>query len=220
MGALSCSVPRSVSDDALRRNGYVLLFSLGRITVYTLFGLIAGAGGAALIAVTDPMLWRKLAAATAGISMILIGIYLGGWLPAVRRIDLLGRDLWRRIQPLTQRLVPIRGPASALAAGLVWGWLPCGLVYYALLVAAPLGSAVDGALFMLAFGLGTLPGMQATGALGGMLMRLTRQGRIRQMAAAMIMLFGVGVLIIGQTDIPHRFMPVEAGHGNAQHEHQ
>ena len=219
ISALSCSVAHPISGDPLRRNGYVLLFNLGRITIYTLFGLIVGAGGSALINITDPALWRQLATTVAGLSMILIGIYLGGWSPVVRRIDLLGRGIWRRMQPLAQRLMPIKGPGSALAAGLVWGWLPCGLVYYALLVAAPLGSAVDSALFMLAFGLGTVPSMQATGAFGGLLARLTRHDQIRQLAAFTIMLIGFGTLIIGQTDIPHQLMPASAGHGNAQHEH-
>ena len=219
IGALSCSVPQPVSNDALKRNGYILLFNLGRVSMYGVFGLIVGAGGASLVGLIDPSLWRKLAAAVAGISMILIGIYLGGWLPSVRRVDLLGRGIWHRMQPLARRLIPIDGPGKALAAGLVWGWLPCGLVYYALLVAAPLGGAVDGALFMMAFGLGTLPGMQTTGAFGGLLSRLTRREDIRQLAAATIVLIGVGALLLGQTELPHEWMPTSVGHEGAEHEH-
>ena len=219
IGALSCSVPRPVSDDAFKRNGYILLFNLGRVSMYGIFGLIVGAGGASLVGLVDPALWRRLAAAVAGISMILIGIYLGGWIPAVRRIDLLGRGIWQRMQPLARRFLPINSPGAAVAAGLVWGWLPCGLVYYALLVAAPLGSAVDGALFMMAFGLGTLPGMQTTGVFGGMLTRLTRQENIRRLAAGTIMAIGVGALLMGQTDWPHEWMPAPAGHEGAAHEH-
>ncbi len=211
IGALACSVPRTIGNDAFLRNGYVLLFNLGRIAMYGVFGLVIGAGGAGLLERVDPIAWRRLASTIAGISLILIGIYLGGWLPTVRRIDLLGRGLWRRIQPLTRRLFPISNPGSALAAGLLWGWLPCGLVYYALLIAAPLGGASQGASFMLAFGMGTLPSMLTTGAFGGLLAQLTRSGQIRQGAAIGIVALGLAALLIAYSGLPNPWLPTTVG---------
>ncbi len=219
VSALACSVTRSADPDRLKRHGYVLAFNLGRISVYGFLGLLAGATGGAVFDNLDPTLWRRTASAVAGLSLILTGLYLGGWVAAVRRVDFAGRILWRRIEPIGRRLLPVRTPAAALAAGLVWGWLPCGLVYYSLVLAAPLGSAMTGALFMLAFGLGTVPGMQATGVFGGLMIRLARNQRIRGWMAGTIIAIGFATLLIGQTDIPHRFTPAEAGHGGAHHEH-
>ena len=219
VSALSCSVPPAVHTDALRRNFYVLFFNLGRIVIYCAFGLLAGATGGALFESLDPTVWRRGASAIAGISLMLTGLYLGGWVSAVRRMDLLGRSLWRKIEPVGRRLLPVRTPSAALAAGLVWGWLPCGLVYYSLMVAAPLGDALSGALFMLAFGLGTLPGMYATGMFGGLMIRLAHKHRLRRFAAGVILAIGLATLLLGQTDIPHRFMPAAAGSGAAAHEH-
>jgi sulfite exporter TauE/SafE len=107
-----------------------------------------------------------------------------------------------------------------LAAGLVWGWLPCGLVYYSLLIAAPLGDALTGTLFMLAFGLGTLPGMYTTGVFGGFVIRLARNRQVRRFAAGLIVVIGLVTLLLGQTDLPHRWMPAPAGEEGVQHEHQ
>ena len=200
------------------RNGFVLLFSLGRISVYGLLGLVTGATGGALFDSLDPTLWRRTASAIAGISLVLTGLYLGGWIATVRQIDLLGSRLWRRMEPLGRRLLPVRTAPAALAAGLVWGWLPCGLVYYALLLALPQGNAAAGAFFMLAFGLGTLPGMHAAGMLGGAMIGLTRNQQVRALAAGIIVAIGVVTLLTGQTDIPHRFIPEKPGTEDAQHE--
>ena len=63
--------------------------------------------------------------------------------------------VWQGLQPAWQRVLPIDGPAKALGAGLLWGWLPCGLVYSQLALALTTGSARIGALTLLAFGLGT-----------------------------------------------------------------
>lgn len=218
--ALACSTLPSVDFDGGRRHGYVLLFNLGRISVYGLLGLVAGVTGAAVFENLDPMIWRRTASAVAGISLILTGLYLGGWATFVRRIDFLGRSLWRKIEPAGRRFLPVRTPTAALATGLVWGWLPCGLVYYSLLIAAPLGNAASGALFMLAFGLGTVPGMYATGVFGGLMIRLTRNRQVRRIASGTILLIGIATLLLGQTDIPHRFMPVDAGLEGAHYDHR
>lgn len=220
VSALACSVSPSVGSDRGKRHLYVLLFNLGRVLVYGFLGLLAGATGGAVFDQLDPTIWRRTASAVAGISLILTGIYLGGWVPMVRRIDFLGRSLWRWIEPVGRRFLPVRTPTAALAAGLVWGWLPCGLVYYLLLIAAPLGNAVSGALFMLAFGLGTIPGMYTTGVVGGLMIRLARNRQVRRIAAGTILLIGLTTLLLGQTDIPHQFMPVETGHEGAHDEHR
>jgi len=105
------------------------------------------------------MLLRVVAA----LLLIAMGLYLAGWWSGLTRIEALGRGLWRYIQPLTRRFMPVTSLPRALLLGGLWGWLPCGLVYSTLLWAASQGDALDSAALMLAFGLGTLPVLLATG---------------------------------------------------------
>jgi sulfite exporter TauE/SafE len=92
-----------------------------------------------------------------------MGLYLAGWWSGLTRVEALGRGLWRHLQPLTSRLIPVHSLPQALTLGALWGWLPCGLVYSTLLWAASQGNATESALLMLAFGLGTWPVLLATG---------------------------------------------------------
>jgi len=112
-------------------------------------------------------------------------------------MDRLGGAIWKRIEPVGRKLLPVRTPLAALLAGLVWGWLPCGLVYYALILALPLSDPIMSGLFMLVFGLGTLPVMIGTGVFAGVLVRLGRNVRLRQVAGVVVILVGVLGLIFG-----------------------
>lgn len=219
VSALACAAPGSVVASPLRRNGYIFLYNLGRIATYALLGMVAGAGGGLLIGIADPAAAQRFAGVVAGSSLALAGLYLGGWVPAVRRVDLAGQWLWRGIQPIGRRLLPIRSPLGALAAGLAWGWLPCGLVYYALLTAAPLANPWTAAMFMVAFGLGTVPGMQATGAFGGLLVRATRHARVRAAAATTIVLLGLVAVLVALSGSAHRFMPFDGSTTGLHHGH-
>jgi sulfite exporter TauE/SafE len=62
---------------------------------------------------------------------------------------------WRRLQPLRDRGLARAGAAKPVVLGLFWGWLPCGLSTTLLAAAWLQASALQGALLMLAFGLGT-----------------------------------------------------------------
>jgi len=61
--------------------------------------------------------------------MILLGLYLGQWLMWLNRIEALGKYLWQYISPLASKAIPVNSPAKALSLGVIWGWLPGGLVY-------------------------------------------------------------------------------------------
>jgi sulfite exporter TauE/SafE len=88
-----------------------------------------------------------------------------------------GARLWQHIEPLGRRFLPVQGSGQAFMLGLVWGWLPCGMVYAVLALALAGGSVLYGGRVMLAFGLGTLPLMVGMGFAIGALTRVL-QGRI------------------------------------------
>jgi len=123
----------------------------------------------------------------AALVLVSIGLYLAGWFPRFAGIEAMGAPLWKRLEPLGRRLLPVRSPAAALVFGAIWGWLPCGLVYSALLWTTTTGGGANGALTMLAFGAGTLPGVMSAGVFTGWLARVTRLPYVRQ---------GLGVLLI------------------------
>ena len=158
-------------------------FNAGRITSYAAAGALAG--GAAHLLSALPL--QAALYAAANILLMLVGLQLAGWSAPARWIEALGAPLWRRLQPLAIRLTPGRGFAQAYAAGAVWGWLPCGLVYGALAAAAASGDPARGALGMAAFGLGTLPWLLAAGMAAARL-RTWLSARASRLAAGFLVL--------------------------------
>ncbi len=145
-----------------------LAFNFGRISTYAAAGAVAGLlGGAAYAASALPA--QTVLYVAANIMLVLMGLHLAGAGRLLGRLEALGAPLWRRLQPLAARLLPARTLAQSYAAGLVWGWLPCGMVYAALSGAMLAGSPARGALAMIAFGVGTIPFLLAAGWLAARL---------------------------------------------------
>jgi len=174
------------------------LYSGGRVASYTLAGAVAGALGAAAgfaFAASSASAWLRLGTA---IMVIIIGldISLGTgsaayWLRAPERW---GGRLWRRLMPARRFALPSAPKTRALLLGLLWGWLPCGLVYSVLLAAALAGGAVGGSLTMLGFGLGTLPAMSALSYAGAWLPR--RDGLTARLLGALLVACGIWTAIL------------------------
>jgi len=77
--------------------------------------------------------------------LMALGLYLMNAWRSLAHLENLGRTAWRRIAPLTARLLPLDSPAKLVAMGALWGYLPCGMVYSVLLTAMLSGSALSGA---------------------------------------------------------------------------
>ena len=187
MGALTMAIP---AEQRNRRLQLLLAYNIGRISSYALAGLLVGLAGWAIGNSPAALLLRALA----GILLVCMGLYLAGWWSGLTRIEALGRHLWRHLQPLTRRLMPVTSVPQALFLGAIWGWLPCGLVYSSLLWAASQGSAINSALLMLVFGLGTVPVLLATGMAAERLTALLRQRGVRIAGGVLVMLFGLWTL--------------------------
>ena len=188
--ALSLQLP-----PARSRAPFVLAYYLGRVASYVLVGaIVGGLGGLGLAALGIRGAQLGLFV-LAQCLMTLLGLYLAGFSGAVTRIEALGRPVWRHVQPLSRRFLPARSVAQAFPLGLLWGWLPCGLVYSATLSALAAGSALGGAGVMLAFGLGTLPNLLAMGAFAETLRHWTQKPWVRQIAGLSIISLAVGRLV-------------------------
>ncbi|MFN0315358.1 MAG: sulfite exporter TauE/SafE family protein, partial [Burkholderiales bacterium] len=97
--------------------------------------------------------------------LLMVGCYLLGWRKPMARIEAWGGKLWRLVSPLTRALIPLRTWPRAMTVGLLWGFMPCGLVYGALAMALLSRNAMEGGAMMVMFGLGTLPNLLAAGTL-------------------------------------------------------
>ncbi|WP_084618523.1 sulfite exporter TauE/SafE family protein [Cellvibrio sp. OA-2007] len=199
MGALSMAVPA----HAKARRWFILLsYNLGRIASYALMGAIVGLFASQITEAGGAVWLRWLA----GVLLIAMGLYLANWWRGLTYLESGGRYLWAYLQPLGKALMPVDTVPKAVALGAIWGWLPCGLVYSALAYAMAQGHAVGGGLVMLAFGLGTLPAVLATGFIAQQLGRLLQRPRIRWSFALAVMLFGLWTIWGG-------------GYGSHQHHH-
>lgn len=187
MGALTLAIPPEQRGKRLR---LLLAYNLGRIFSYACAGLLLGLAGWA-VASSPAALALRVAAA---LLLIAMGLYLAGWWSGLTRIEALGRGLWRHIQPLASRLLPVSSLPRALLLGALWGWLPCGLVYSTLLWAASQGNAGYSAVLMLAFGVGTWPVLLATGLAAERVNALLRRRSVRVAGGVLVMLLGVWTL--------------------------
>jgi uncharacterized protein len=174
-----------------RRLSRHLAYNFGRVTSYAFAGAAAGTlGGLGLL--LDGLLPIQIVLyALANVMLIAMGLYLTGVSRIATVLEQLGMGLWQRLHPLTRHLLPADTLAKAVGLGLLWGWLPCGLVYGILATALLSGSAVNGAAIMAAFGLGTVPNLLFAGfAMHSFTARL--QARPARIAAGSLVLgFGI-----------------------------
>ena len=143
-----------------------------------------------------------------GVIMILFGIYLAGWWQSLLWLEKGGAYLWKYIEPLGRRYIPVRTVGHAFLLGLVWGWLPCGMVYAVLTLALASGSALEGGALMLAFGLGTLPALLTMGLAFNTLGRFLQNPRVRLLAGIAVIFLGIFLLVANPL-----------GHGHHSHPH-
>lgn len=176
----------------LRQTLLLLGFNFGRIASYTLI--------ATLIALFSTRAagqwqWAGLVMMTlAGLLLIFMGLSMGQWWQGIRFVEKLGAPVWRRLSPLSKRLLPVNHAGQALALGALWGWLPCGLVYSTLGWAALQPTVPAAALTMLFFGLGTLPSMLTTGYAANWIRNIRNNQGFRKLSGVLLIAFGLWTL--------------------------
>jgi len=179
-GALQMMMPQSPA----RRAWLQLMLGLGRVSSYALTGALFGGIGAAVIGSSGLLpQWLQL---FAGLMLLAMALYISRLWFGLLMLERAGQRLWRLVQPVSRRLLPLDSSPKAFAYGLCWGYLPCGLVYSALSWSLGSGSAVNGALWMALFGLGTLPAVMLAGQAADRLRQLQQQRWIRYMLAALL----------------------------------
>lgn len=196
IGALSLGLPEEIRNNKLRLFLFVATYNIGRIISYSLAGLLAGSLGMNILTSASFEQGHQILQYIGTSMMIAIGLYLSGWLPQLASVERIGIPLWKKLEPFGRHLLPVSSPVKALAYGAIWGWLPCGMVYFVLIWALSAGAAIQGAYIMFAFGLGTLPTLLAAGFMTSSMMRLASNPKIRSIAGLLIIAMAIGSLFI------------------------
>ena len=192
-----------VSDS--KKNGLILTYHLGRLISYSLLGLIASLIG---VAIFQSIMSNSAPRIVLGAVLVLIGLAMLG-LPLFNELEKFGMRFWQSLAPLRKKVFPIDSFGKALFAGLLWGFLPCGLVYGALMMAIAGNNITTGAALMFVFGLGTMPMLIATQKTVGLLQSSIKNFRLRQINGVIMMLSGLAVI----------FIPMMMHHNHSQGSH-
>lgn len=198
VGALTTRMPgqqRSVQSVWLLQ----LAYNFGRIGSYAAAGAAMGALGSMGLLLNDVLPVQLVLYVAANLMLMALGLYLTGLTQVLAFSERAGQRLWLKIQPLTRRFLPARSIAQAFPLGMLWGFLPCGMVYSVLAAAMMAGSAARGAGLMLAFGLGTLPNLLLAGVLLKRLRDASRAKFVRLVSGLLVLGFGIFGLINAST---------------------
>ena len=190
-GGISASFSLLQKENIWKRQ---FAFNAGRITTYAATGAAAGAVGSAAAYAAAVLPAQTFFYFFSSAFVLLAGMHFWGMPLPISTLERIGVPLWRRVQPLAARLLPARTLPQAYAAGLAWGWLPCGLVYGALAAAVFSGGAAQGAAAMAAFGAGTLPWLFIAGVAAAKLRGWAGLATLRRLTGALLIgLGGFGV---------------------------
>lgn len=198
-GGIAATVGAQVKEQ---RVVSAFAFNGGRVLSYTLAGLLVGGLGLWLQSHHHGLMLGLRA--IAGVLLLLMGLYIARWAMWLTHIEKLGQGLWRLIQPTASRFMGSHRIRDRFWLGMLWGWLPCGLIYSTLSWVAANGDPINGALAMLFFGLGTLPAMLSSSLASVMLMRWIGHRYVRQVAGLLLIVYGLWTLAaIALPDLAH-----------------
>jgi hypothetical protein len=211
VGALTLGAKRDPVAGAWSQLSYLVAYNVGRIATYAAIGAALGFIGAQVFQATPSAGAQLIARWISGGFMVALGLYLSGWWTGIAALERLGGGIWRRIEPFGRRLLPVNHPGKAFLIGLIWGWLPCGMVYAAAAWSLSAGSGANGAVLMAAFGLGTMPMLFVLGATARWLGAAVRRPAVRRTAGVLVLLLGAYTLWAAGAPVGHLHHAVPGG---------
>lgn len=170
-----------------------LAYNFGRVTTYTIFGVIFGLLGEVF---TFSMATKGILFIVTGVLMILTGLAIAGGIKFLNTSTWsLSKQSW--FKSLFLKLLQSKSLSSFYFLGVLNGLIPCGPVYAFAIVAASTTSPLYGAIVMFIFGLGTIPGLLFLGSLANFLQRGNLRTMIIKIGAFMIIIYGVWTIFKG-----------------------
>ncbi|HMN43075.1 MAG TPA: sulfite exporter TauE/SafE family protein [Povalibacter sp.] len=195
-GGISSALSLATAKNAAGRPRPTLLFGyqLGRVTSYTLAGLLFGGVLGGVVRLLDIESIRIALRAFSAAALLFAALVVLG---RVRDPGFgIGHRWWSKLAPLGRKLLPVATLPRAFAFGTLWGWMPCGFVYTVLVMASLQFDAVRGAAIMAAFGLGTAPALFAA-ALGAPRLAAAAARPAARQAAGSILLVSAALTLAG-----------------------
>ncbi len=183
-GAFTFAVPKGKSLTP-----YIAGYNAGRIISYTAAGVLTGWLGSIFSAsiLTGLMILQVISI----VFLLLLALYISDIYKGLIHLEKAGSRLWRFVAPLGKKLIPFKSPLHTVMYGMIWGWLPCGLVYSALTWSLSSASPLQGGLLMFCFGLGTLPALIATSMGASFLLPILQHKRTRLIIAFLLAIFAL-----------------------------
>jgi len=203
-GAISCSLMLAHEGGRSPCVSFAMTHA-GRILAYTAAGAVVGSLGASAIVWLDRDAAFRLLQWGGAAALIWVGLSTAGLLPSVAYFD-------RALSGVADAVARSssgrnRRPSSPLLSGFAWGMMPCAMVYAALFTAMLSGSTLGGAAVMVAFGLGTLPGLVAASVGLRSVAAAARTGARRVIAGLAIALFGASTVLISHPAAAYLCLP-------------
>lgn len=191
VGVISASMRTSFRRSAV----YWCSYHFGRVTSYTIAGVLVGgvAGQAADLFPAGRA--QAIGSYTAGLFLVILGGHVAQWWNLLNVVEKAGGRLWQKIVPMFSRILPPQLHRHAIIGGLLWGWIPCGLVYSTIVLAATTANPLSGGLTMFAFGVGTLPMLFVMGALAGQQERLNGMPWLKGVMGTALCVFGALIFL-------------------------
>jgi len=172
----------------------IFLINLGRITTYTILGaLFAGIvqGLAIQLPLAQVGFWIR---SFLGVVLIFLGIRVL-FNKSNLRSFFEKNTLWQKAKVQLHKITRLDSVLAHISKGLIWGLIPCGLLYGVLLAAAATHNFYQGGFFMLAFGLGTLPSMFVAAGLIQSFEKKLHSKSLRYSAGLFIIIIGLWSLL-------------------------
>ncbi|HJY62938.1 MAG TPA: sulfite exporter TauE/SafE family protein [Ignavibacteria bacterium] len=185
-GPLVLALPYSPNLIASR-----LLHNTGRVITYGMFGLVFGLIGSRLYLAG----LQQIFSVALGV-IIIITIILPHRIKSKFLIVTGLNKLLLVLKKKLSELYKSKSLFSKLGIGILNGFLPCGFVYMALTGALIVGSVPGSALFMIMFGIGTIPAMLAV-SLAGKLITLNVRDKFRKLIPAFSVLIALLFILRG-----------------------
>ncbi|WP_149276560.1 sulfite exporter TauE/SafE family protein [Pareuzebyella sediminis] len=189
-GPIAFMLPVS-RENNFKKFGQIALYHTGRLFSYGIIGLVFGLLGKGLFIFG---MQQKLSLAI-GILMIIVVLVP---YKTFNKYNL-SKPLYKGIAHIKNRLgqeLKKKSPDTFLTIGFLNGFLPCGLVYMALFGAIAMGSALQGSLYMVLFGLGTVP-LMSTAIYFSNLLKGEMRHRVRKLVPFFVVVIGTLFILRG-----------------------
>jgi uncharacterized protein len=177
-----------------------LPYNLGRITTYSGLGAIVGGTGSAVLAAGDWLALQRALYVMANVFLLALAMAIAANGKGFVGLQRVASVLFVRVLPVVRPLLAREDAPARYLLGTIWGLVPCGLVYGVLPLALFAGGALQGAVVMLAFGIGTLPNLLTAGWIIGRFRTRFDSVVVRRAAAGLLAGFavvGIGRAVFG-----------------------